>query len=125
MMINKYLFVTIMFWSCSSSLLAEDRWSVSATEWAQPRSGKMVTTLPGIRAAMAAASRSGVSSMVIHCPGGDQGVWWAEELKGWLTTLGVSSGRVELVPGSGETDMIYLTVVKTPIIEPKQDKAEK
>ncbi len=125
MMINKYLFVTIMFWSCSSSLLAEDRWSVSATEWAQPRSGKMVTTLPGIRAAMAAASRSGVSSMVIHYPGGDQGVWWAEELKGWLTTLGVSSGRVELVPGSGETDMIYLTVVKTPIIEPKQDKAEK
>lgn len=116
---SKSLFFIIVFVSYSFPLLAEDRWSVSATEWAQPRSGEMVTNLPGVRAAMAAVSHSDADNIAIHHPGGDQGIWWAEELRGWLTTLGMSFSRVELVPGSGETDMMYLSIIRS-----KRDKPE-
>ena len=109
---SKSLLFFLVLASYSLPLLAEDRWSVSAAEWAQPRSGEMVTKLPGVRAAMAAVNRSVTDNIAIHHPGGDQGIWWAEELRGWLTTLGMSSSRVELVPGSGEADMMYLIIVK-------------
>jgi len=126
---NKSLLLIIVLSCYSFSLLAEERWSVSATEWAQPRSGEMVTNLPGVQAIMAAVSRSDTDNIAIHHPGGDQGIWWAEELRGWLTTLGMSSSRVELVPGSGETDMMYLTIIKSsissPIIDSAREKPEK
>ena len=51
------------------------------------------------------------SVLVINHPGGDQGIWWAEELKGWLITLGMNSSRIELMPGSDRADMIYLSFV--------------
>lgn len=113
----------MVFVSYSFPVVAEERWSVSATEWAQPRSGEMVSTLPGVRAAMAELSPT--DSIAIHHPGGDQGIWWAEELRGWLTTLGMSSSRVELVPGSGETDMMYLNIMRSSIIDSTREKPEK
>lgn len=103
----------------SMPLWSEDKWAVSATEWAQPRSGEMVSSLKGVRAAMATVSQSPSSRVAIHHPGGDQGIWWAEELKGWLITLGLDSSRVELVPGSGEADMMYLS-----ISDPKREQSE-
>ena len=115
------ILVSFMGWSVlfSTGASAEERWGVSATEWAQPRSGEMVSTLPGIRAALTAVSQIPSSRVAIHHPGGDQGIWWAEELKGWLITLGLDSNRVELVPGSGEADMMYLL-----LIAPKREQSE-
>ena len=97
---------------------------MSATEWAQPRSGEMVANLPGVRAVMQAVGDSETDNIAIHHPGGDQGIWWAEELRGWITTMGISSSRVELVPGSGETDMMYLSIIRSSIIDSNRDKPE-
>ncbi|MCW8888110.1 MAG: hypothetical protein OQK25_03500 [Gammaproteobacteria bacterium] len=104
---------SLQFWVADSR--AEERWVVSTTEWAQPRSGEMVSSLKGVRGALSAVIQLPGSIVAIHHPGGDQGIWWAEELKGWLITLGLDSKRVELVPGSGEADMMYLS-----LIEPKR-----
>lgn len=92
---------------------ANQTWTVSGTEWAQPRSGKMIASLPGVHAAMRAISQSPLSHLAIHHPGGDRGIWWGEELKGWLVTLGLSSSRIELVPGGSKADMMYLSLIES------------
>ncbi len=110
---------------CSSlTLTAEESWSVSAAEWAQPRSGEMVVNLPGVRAAMRTVTQSADNRLAIHHPGGDQGIWWAEELRGWLITLGVSSHRIELVPGGGEADMMYLSIIELQTIDSERAETE-
>jgi len=111
-MSNRWHVLLIVVWSWSLPVWADEGWRVSASEWAQPRSGEMVARLPGIRAAMRGVIESPSSRLAIHHPGGDQGIWWAEELKGWLITLGMSSSRIELVPGSGGTDMMYLSLIE-------------
>jgi hypothetical protein len=110
---NSGIILLIAVWGWVMPAMADDGWAVSASEWAQPRSGEMVVGLPGVRAAMSALLESSTARLAIHHPGGDQGIWWAEELKGWLVTLGVSSNRIELVPGSGGTDMMYLTLIES------------
>lgn len=108
---SRKILMFIVLVSYSLLLAAEERWSVTTTEWAQPRSGEMLKTLPGVRAAMKALGKSMTSRLAIHHPGGDQAIWWAEELRGWFITLGLSSRRIELVPGSGEADMMYLYLI--------------
>ncbi|NOR52428.1 MAG: hypothetical protein GQ470_07400 [Gammaproteobacteria bacterium] len=126
---NSRLFFIAALFCCSPLLSADERWSVNATEWAQPRSGEMIVSLPGVRSAMQAVSERPDNRLTIHHPGGDQGIWWAEELRGWLITLGVNSSRIELVPGGGEPDMMYLSIIesrtiKSQIIDPKRAETE-
>ncbi len=50
--------------------------------------------------------------IVIHYVGGDEGSLWAHELQAWLVALGLSSDRIDLLPGNAESDSIQLSVVK-------------
>ncbi len=109
-MIRKIL-IPIVLAGYSLLVVAEERWTITAIEWAQPRSGEMIRTLPGVRAAMGVLAQSTTSRLSIHHPGGDQAIWWAEELRGWLISLGLSSKRIDLVPGSGEADMMLLYLI--------------
>lgn len=79
---------------------------VTAQQWDRPRSGGMVRTIPAIRA-IVLDLRPGVS-LAIRYPGGEQGLLWAEELKGWLVSLGVASARIRLVAGAPRPDALEL-----------------
>jgi len=92
-----------------------EQWYISAAEWAQPRNGEALVRHGGLAAAVDHLLSKPGSSMELHYAGGDDGLLWASELRGWLIALGVESRRIELVPGSGKTDRIQLQVVEHPL----------
>ena len=51
--------------------------------------------------------------IVIRHPRGEEGVLWAEELRGWLVALGIPSDDVVVSPASTRVDAIELAVTDT------------
>jgi hypothetical protein len=91
----------------STSIYAES-WNISFQEWSRPRSGEFIVEFPQLRSLMQDLEPEKV--ITLRFPGGDEGILWAEELKGWLIALGVENSRIELVPGSPVADMITLGI---------------
>ncbi|WP_127477928.1 hypothetical protein [Sulfurivermis fontis] len=81
---------------------------VTAAEWAQPRTGTALLQHPALAQAMAEL-HDGQTLQLLY-PGGDEGSLWARELQAWLVALGLSSQRIELLPGSTREDAIELRV---------------
>ena len=82
---------------------------VTADEWARPRHGEWVVQMASLKQVVETLdSESGV--IMIRYPGGEEGTLWAQELVAWLVSLGVSSERIEPVPGSDREDVLDLWV---------------
>jgi hypothetical protein len=79
-----------------------------ADDWARPRSGARVSSLPAVRAAVAAWRGSAGGVLVVVHPGGEAGMLWGAEVRDWLVALGVPSDRVRLAPGSARADAVIL-----------------
>lgn len=90
-------------------------WEVTEGEWALPRNGEALARHASLSAAVGRLLEAPGSSLELHYAGGDDGLLWVSELRGWLIALGIESSRIELVPGSGRTDRIRLQVVEHPI----------
>lgn len=84
--------------------------SISADDWARPRSAERVLHLPGLGAVLAAFERQPQGRLVVHHAGGDDGSLWAEELRSWLVALGVPSSRIALQSGAAEPDRLTLAL---------------
>jgi hypothetical protein len=84
--------------------------SLSADEWARPRSGAVIPELGAIRSAVSYWGKGSDALMVIRYPGEDSGELWAAELRDWLISLGVPSDYIRLVSGAQEADEIKLVV---------------
>ncbi|MCP4390528.1 MAG: hypothetical protein GY802_19690, partial [Gammaproteobacteria bacterium] len=84
--------------------------TLSADEWARPRSGGVIPELAAVRAAVSYWGRGADSVMVIRYPGEDSGELWAAELRDWLISLGVPSDYIQLMPGAQEADEITVVV---------------
>jgi len=84
--------------------------TLSADEWARPRSGDVIPELAPVRAAVSYWGRGADSVMVIRYPGEDSGELWAAELRDWLISLGVPSDYIQLMPGAQEADEITVVV---------------
>jgi len=50
-------------------------------------------------------------SLIVRYPGGEVGMLWASELKGWLISLGLSSERIDTQAGSLNHNELELHVV--------------
>lgn len=97
------LFLSIPSWADSGYLL-------SAEEWSRPRSGETLRELPALRAAVGNFMRQPGANIVIRYPGGEEGVIWVQELRSWLIALGIPSGRITVLPGSGRLDALDIRV---------------
>lgn len=87
---------------------------LTAKEWAVPRSGAVVVSMPAVRDCLRELDRAPQGRLRVRYPGGDEGTLWAHELQGWLVALGLASERIELVPGSRRADTLSLEVVQAP-----------
>jgi len=58
--------------------------SLSADEWARPRSGEIIPELASVRAAVGYWNRGSDAIVVIRYPGEDSGELWAAELRDWF-----------------------------------------
>jgi len=83
---------------------------LDAEQWAVPRGGEVILGMAPISKAMRQLDQQRGSSLLIRYPGGDEGSLWANELRAWLVALGLSSRRIELVPGSHSAQTIELEV---------------
>ncbi len=84
--------------------------TLSADEWARPRSGDVIPQMASLRAAVSYWGRGVDAVLVIRHPGEDSGELWAAELRDWLVSLGVPSDYIYLVSGAQAADEIELVV---------------
>jgi hypothetical protein len=84
--------------------------TLSADEWARPRSGAVIPQLSAVRSAVSYWGKGGDRIMIIRHPGEDSGELWAAELRDWLISLGVPSDYILLLSGAQAADEIKLMV---------------
>lgn len=87
--------------------------AVTAEQWASPRNGEAIVSMPPLVAAMQDVISRPASRIALRHPGGEEGVAWAQELRDWLVALGMSSDRIEMVQG-GAGGAIELAVLAAP-----------
>lgn len=81
---------------------------VSADDWARPRTGERVLSMPSMtRAVRAWMDAPGQRLTVIH-PGGEAGRLWGHEVRDWLVSLGVAPGALVVRAGSPRDDAVVL-----------------
>lgn len=82
--------------------------TVTAEQWARPRSGEAVAHLPELGRLVETLDRNPSQRLVVRHASGDDGTLWAEELRSWLVALGIPSANIELAPGALETDKLFI-----------------
>ncbi|MFV2060165.1 MAG: hypothetical protein ACC653_05735 [Gammaproteobacteria bacterium] len=107
------LYVILMF---SNSVYASELgYHLSIEQWSVPRSVDTLLSIEAISLALKDLRLTTDSILTIHYPGGDEGSLWATELRGWLISLGLSSSRISLTPGSSDINLIDLEVINTAV----------
>jgi len=107
---NKFL-ISVLLLCFASSAFAKNNELLHANEWSVPKQTATLLAMPAIHHVMQKLQKDVNSSLVIKYPGGDEGTLWAYELRSWLVALGLSSKRIELVPGSAVSTIIELDVL--------------
>ncbi len=87
--------------------------TVTAEQWANPRNGETLVSMPPLVAAMQDVMNRPASRIALRHPRGEEGLAWAQELRDWLVALGMSSDRIEMVQG-GAGGAIELAVLAAP-----------
>jgi len=97
---------------------AESVQVITAEDWARPRSGESLVRMPALKRTVrdylnqkgSQNDQRGQRIFIRH-PRGEEGVLWAEELRGWLVALGIPSTDIALNPESSRIDAIELAVM--------------
>lgn len=84
--------------------LASESWTLTRAEWAGVQSASQVIAIGPVREAVTALAADPGSLLAVVHNGGEDGVFWASDLEGWLISLGVPAARIEdragaVVPG--------------------------
>ena len=86
---------------------------ITADEWARPRSGESLVRMPALKSTVReylGEDKQRGRRILIRHPRGEEGVLWAEELRGWLVALGVPSTDVAVSPESTRANAIEVAV---------------
>ena len=87
-------------------------WKLYAEQWELTRSGESLLSLPVLKEVVTAWLQRQDEIIEIQYPGGEEGELWVQELMDWFVSLGIPSGQMLAVPGSGIDDVIKLSLVK-------------
>jgi hypothetical protein len=85
-----------------------DSVEITTDQWARPRSGERIVEFDALRSVVDYLDRYPKSMVTIRHAGGDEGLLWAEELRGWFVALGVEGNRIVLRTGLQQPDRIVL-----------------
>ena len=84
--------------------------TLTADDWARPRSGEVVASHPLVARIVDAFEHKPDSAIVIAHASGEAGQLWAEELRSWLVALGVGSDCIRLESRPELHDALILDV---------------
>lgn len=89
---------SMLFALCLSGALTSAHagsFTITADEWAQPRSGAEMAAMKPVRSAVQEwMKHPGYHIVIIHS-GDDIGSLWASEVQDWLVSLGIPSGDIQ------------------------------
>ena len=103
-LINSVCLVGLLFMTGQAAANTIRIFTLSADEWARPRSGTVIPQLAAVRSAVSYWGKGGDKAMIIRYPGEDTGELWAAELRDWLISLGVPSDYILLSSGTQAAD---------------------
>lgn len=83
-------------------------YEISVEQWARPRSGSRVVAFEPLQNLVRHLGKQETAIVVIRYAGGDEGLVWAEELRGWIVALGISGDRIRLHAGLPDRDRLVL-----------------
>jgi len=84
--------------------------TLSADEWARPRTGSVIPEFDALRAAVSYWDKGTNYAVLIRYPGEDNGEIWASELRDWFISLGIPSDYILLVSGSRDAEEVTIIV---------------
>lgn len=102
--------VFLLYMSCVNAGYAAELYKLTHEQWFLPKKAETVLQMTAIRSTLAEFEKSPSSELLILYPGGDEGTLWANEVKAWLVSLGISSRQIELRPGSSDSNIIEMRV---------------
>ena len=111
-LVSMYMTGSLLLGHQAFVFAGEKNYILTAQQWNIPRTASSILRMPALQDAMHEFQSSSDNQLLIKYPGGDEGTLWAYELRGWLISLGVASGHIELVPGSSKTDQLEISVIK-------------
>lgn len=92
----------------TAPVVASPTVTMTAEQWARPRSGEVVAGLPGLARLVETLDSDPSQRLVVRHASGDDGTLWAEELRSWLVALGVPAVNIELASGALEVDKLLI-----------------
>lgn len=101
-----------------SGAYAASSWSLSADEWAAPRSGSAVVQFESLQAMMQLWLEQPGQKIVLQYPGEESGLLWALELRDWLVALGLPSSAITPQAGSGQAETLEIKLQPSEVIKP-------
>jgi len=116
-MLKTSLFL-LLFLLLPLAVPAEQAVVITSVEWTRPRSGESLTRLPALADAVKRLLDTRAGRLVVRYPGGEEGILWGEELRGWLVALGIDSSQIDLMPGTARPDTLELELTTTPAWQP-------
>ena len=107
---NRYITSGFLLFFMTNSFSADVE-LLHANEWSVPKQASTLLAMPAVHKSMSKMQTNVNSLLKLKYPGGDEGTLWVNELRSWLIALGLSSKRIELVPGSAISTTIELEVL--------------
>ena len=106
------LLLLLLLFSLSLPLAANSLriFTLSADEWARPRTGEIIPEFDALRAAVNYWDKGTNFAVLIRYPGEDSGEIWASELRDWFISLGIPSDYLLLVSGSRDAEEVTIIV---------------
>lgn len=81
--------------SASAAQTPVQSWTLTRAQWAGVQGAGGVVALAPVRAAVAALGTAPDARIAVIHNGGEDAVFWASDLEGWLVALGVPSTRID------------------------------
>lgn len=70
------------------------QWTLTRAEWSGVTQAAQVIHIKPLRAAVTALDKQPGAKLIVEHNGGEDAVFWAANLEGWLVALGVPSARI-------------------------------
>ena len=91
-LMGRFIVLILFFFVFPPALFAET-FTLTADQWARPRSGAAIVAFAEINRLVEEFERQPKAALLIKHDPSDEGVLWAAELRSWLVALGIPSMR--------------------------------
>ncbi len=107
----RLLFALLLVGAATETVAEDFSVRLKAEQWDMPRHGETLLKQPELAKIVRQWMQQQDAVIEIRYPGGEEGELWLGELMDWLIALGIPSGAINHIPGSGAEDVINLVLI--------------